>query len=28
MRSGYTISHPDGYSLEGERALHEKWLVP
>jgi arylsulfatase A-like enzyme len=27
MRSGYTISHPDGYSLEGERALHEKWLV-
>lgn len=27
MRSGYTISHPDGYSLEGERELHEKWLA-
>ena len=27
MRNGYTISHPDGYSLEDERAMHEKWLV-
>jgi arylsulfatase A-like enzyme len=25
--SGYVSSHPDGYSLEAERALHEKWLV-
>lgn len=27
IRSGYTISHPDGYSLEAERELHEKWLL-
>jgi arylsulfatase A-like enzyme len=27
MQSGYTISHPDGYSLEGEREQHEKWLA-
>jgi arylsulfatase A-like enzyme len=25
--SGYALSHPDGYSLEAERALHEKWLA-
>jgi arylsulfatase A-like enzyme len=24
--SGYALSHPDGYSLEVERAEHEKWL--
>lgn len=24
---GYVSSHPDGYSLEGERAEHEKWLL-
>ena len=27
IKHGYTISHPDGYSLEAERALHEKWLT-
>jgi choline-sulfatase len=26
-RSGYVLSHPNGYSLEGERAEHEKWLA-
>jgi arylsulfatase A-like enzyme len=25
-RHGYISSHPDGYSLEDERAQHEKWL--
>lgn len=25
--NGYALSHPDGYNLEAERALHEKWLV-
>jgi arylsulfatase A-like enzyme len=25
--AGYVSSHPDGYSLEGERAAHEKWLA-
>jgi arylsulfatase A-like enzyme len=25
--NGYVLSHPDGYSLEGERAEHEKWLA-
>lgn len=25
--NGYTSSHPSGYSLEAERAEHEKWLV-
>ena len=24
---GYVSSHPDGYSLEAERAEHEKWLI-
>jgi arylsulfatase A-like enzyme len=24
--AGYVSSHPDGYDLEKERALHEKWL--
>ena len=24
---GYVSSHPDGYNLEAERAVHEKWLV-
>lgn len=27
MNSGYVISHPNGYSLESERAEHEKWLA-
>jgi uncharacterized sulfatase len=27
VRHGYVSSHPDGYSLEGERAQHEKWLA-
>lgn len=27
MGNGYVISHPNGYSLEGERAEHEKWLT-
>jgi arylsulfatase A-like enzyme len=26
-RQGYVLSHPDGYSLEAERAEHEKWLA-
>jgi arylsulfatase A-like enzyme len=26
-RSDYILSHPDGYSLEAERAEHEKWLA-
>jgi uncharacterized sulfatase len=26
-RHGYVSSHPDGYSLEAERAEHEKWLT-
>jgi arylsulfatase A-like enzyme len=26
-RSGYVSSHPEGYSLEAERAEHEKWLA-
>ena len=26
MSNGYTISHPNGYSLESERGEHEKWL--
>jgi choline-sulfatase len=26
-RNGYASSHPNGYSLEAERAEHEKWLV-
>ena len=25
--AGYVSSHPDGYSLEAERAKHEKWLA-
>ena len=25
--AGYVNSHPNGYSLEGERAEHEKWLA-
>ena len=25
--SGYVSSHPDGYSLDAERAEHEKWLA-
>jgi arylsulfatase A-like enzyme len=25
--AGYVLSHPDGYSLEAERAAHEKWLA-
>ena len=25
--NGYVSSHPDGYSLEAERAEHEKWLI-
>ena len=24
---GYVLSHPSGYSLEAERAQHEKWLI-
>ncbi|MBO0858674.1 MAG: sulfatase-like hydrolase/transferase [Chloracidobacterium sp.] len=27
VENGYVISHPDGYNLESERALHEKWLA-
>ena len=26
-RQGYVSSHPNGYSLEAERAEHEKWLL-
>ncbi|MFN7919720.1 MAG: sulfatase-like hydrolase/transferase [Bryobacteraceae bacterium] len=25
--NGYALSHPDGYSLEAERELHERWLT-
>jgi arylsulfatase A-like enzyme len=25
--NAYTLSHPDGYNLEAERAEHEKWLA-
>lgn len=26
-RTGFILSHPDGYNLETERAEHEKWLA-